>query len=97
MLRTFIWVLLALVFFAGACLGFFNADRVHFNYLVGSGEVRLIVLLILVFLFGAALSLLVCAAKFIGFSTELRGLRRRLRNAETELKNLRNLPPDAGP
>ena len=96
MLRIVLLVFLAIVFFIGACLSYFNAAPVHFNYLVGSTEVRLIVLLVAVLALAAIITLLLCSAKFIGLSSEIRGLRRQLRNAETELKNLRNLPPDSG-
>jgi len=96
MLRIFQMIALALVFFGGACLSYFNADRVHFNYLFGETDLRLIVLLVGAFVLAVLLTLLLCAAKYLGLSAEIRRLRRKLRDAETELKNLRNLPPDVG-
>jgi len=96
MLRILLLVLLLLVFLGGASLSYFNADPVHFNYLAGTAEVRLILLLISAFALAVVLTLLLCSAKFLAMTAELRGLRRRLRNTETELKNLRNLPPDSG-
>ncbi|MDB5986165.1 MAG: LapA family protein [Nevskia sp.] len=96
MLRILLLVLLSIVFLAGASLSYFNAHPVHFNYLVGSSEISLIVLLISAFALAVVLTLLLCSAKFVGLRAEIRGLRRQLRNTETELKNLRNLPPDSG-
>ncbi len=94
MLRILLLILLLLVFLAGASLSYFNAAPVHFNYLVGSADVRLIVLLVGAVALAVVLTLLLCLLKFFALRGEIRGLRRQLRNAETELKNLRNLPPD---
>ncbi len=92
MLRIVVVMVLAAVFIAGAALGYFNATPVSFNYLFGAVEVRLVVLILLTFVLAALLTLLLCAGRIWTLSGEARRLRRQLRDAETELKNLRNLP-----
>lgn len=92
MLRIVIVLLLVLVFVLGASLGYFNADRVSFHYVFGSVEVSVAVLVIVSFLSAAVLTLLLCALRMLALHREIRRLRKHLRDAETELKNLRNLP-----
>ena len=92
MLRLLIVLLLVLVFSLGASLGYFNAERVTFHYLVGSVEVRVAVLVAVSFVAAAMLTLLLCALRMLGLRREIRRLRKQVRDAETELKNLRNLP-----
>ena len=92
MLRIVVVMVLLLVFIAGAALGYFNATPVSFNYLFGAVQVRLVVLIVLTFVLAALFTLLLCAGRILGLSGEARRLRRQLRDAETELKNLRNLP-----
>lgn len=92
MLRIVVVMVLAAVFIAGAALGYFNATPVSFNYLFGAVEVRLVVLILFTFVLAALLTLLLCAGRIWSLSGEARRLRRQLRDAETELKNLRNLP-----
>ncbi|HWY24371.1 MAG TPA: LapA family protein [Nevskia sp.] len=92
MLRVLAIVLLLVVFIAGAALSYFNYSYVSFNYLFGSTEVRLVVLIVLTFVVASVLTLLLCAVRLFSLSGETRRLRRQLRDAETELKNLRNLP-----
>ncbi|MDR3418059.1 MAG: LapA family protein [Nevskia sp.] len=89
-------VVVATVFIVGAGLGYFNSAPVSFHYLFGTVDVRLAVLLVATFAVAALLTLLLCAFRMVGLSGEARRLRRRLRDAETELKNLRNLqlPPE---
>ncbi|HZR37771.1 MAG TPA: lipopolysaccharide assembly protein LapA domain-containing protein [Nevskia sp.] len=92
MLRLLAAVLLLAVFVAGAGLSYFNYDYVSFNYLFGTTQVRLVVLVVLTFVLAALLTLLLCSIRLFSLSGEARRLRRQLRDAETELKNLRNLP-----
>jgi uncharacterized integral membrane protein len=80
------------VFVAGAALGYFNSAPVSFDYLFGSTQLRLVSLIVGTLLIGALLMLVLCAARMLGLSRDLRRLRRQLRDAETELKNLRSLP-----
>jgi uncharacterized membrane protein YciS (DUF1049 family) len=97
MLRLIIVITLVLVFALGATLGFSNGDNVTFHYLFGSVDVRLAVLVLAAFVVGAVLSLLLSGLRMLGLLREMRRLRRQLRDAETELKNLRNLPLAAAP
>jgi uncharacterized membrane protein YciS (DUF1049 family) len=92
MLRILLILLVVVVFIAGAALGYFNATPVSFDYLFGSTQVRLVALIVGTFLIGALAMLILCATRMLGLSRDLRRLRRQLRDAETELKNLRNLP-----
>jgi len=95
-LRVVAAVLVVAVFVAGLALGYFNSAPVRFHYLFGAVEVRLAVLLAASFIAAALLTLLLCGVRMLTLSGEARRLRRRLRDAETELKNLRNLqlPPE---
>lgn len=92
MLRIVILLLLALVFVLGASLGYFNAEQVRFHYVFGSVEVSVAVLVITTFVIAALLTLLLCGLRMIGLHRDIRKLRKQVRDAETELKNLRNLP-----
>lgn len=96
MFRLLTVLLLALVFAIGASLGYFNAERVTFHYLFGAVEVRVAVLIVVSFLTAAALTLALCGIRILGLHRDLRRLRKQLRDAETELKNLRNLPASTG-
>jgi lipopolysaccharide assembly protein A len=92
MLRILVVLLVVAIFVAGAALGYFNSTPVAFDYLFGSTQLRLVSLIVGTFFVGALLMLVLCAARMLGLRRELRRLRRQLRDAETELKNLRNLP-----
>lgn len=92
MLRILIVLLLVLVFALGASLGYFNAGHVTFHYLTGSVEVSVAVLVGVTFVVAVLLTLLLCALRMLGLHREIRRLRKQVRDAETELKNLRNLP-----
>ncbi len=91
MLRIVILLLLLFVFVLGASLGYFNSERVSFHYLFGSADVSVAVLVIVSFLSAAILTLLLCGLRMLGLLQDIRRLRKQLRDAETELKNLRNL------
>jgi putative membrane protein len=91
-LRLLLWLVLILALVAGAALSYFNSGYVVFNYVFDSVEVRLVVLIVCTFVAAALLTLLLCAVRILGLSGEARRLRHQLRDAETELKNLRNLP-----
>lgn len=90
--RILILIVLMIVLSLGACVGYFNAQSVEFFYLVGSIKLPLIALIIGIFLIGVALTLLLCMGRIFGLKGQVRRLRRQLLDAETELKNLRNLP-----
>lgn len=92
MLRLVTVIILIVIFAAGATLGFTNGDTVRFHYLFGTVEVRIAVLVLIAFAAGAGLAVLLAGLRMLGLHREVRRLRRQLRDAETELKNLRNLP-----
>ncbi|MEQ1438175.1 lipopolysaccharide assembly protein LapA domain-containing protein [Fontimonas sp. SYSU GA230001] len=83
---------LILVLVLGAAIGYFNAQPVHFDYLVGVLELPLIAVLILAFCAGVVVALLVVGARLLSLRLELRRSARQLRELEIELRNLRNLP-----
>ena len=92
MLRLLGVILLAIVGTLGACIGFYNTTLVTFHYLFGVVQIRLILLLLAVFAVAVLLSALAYGIRLLSLRGELRRLRRQLRETETELKNLRNLP-----
>ena len=92
MLRILLIILILGFVFLGASVGYFNSEAVQFNYLAGTVELPLIALLVGVFLTAVILTLLICYARMLVLKAENRGLRKRLKAAENELKTLRELP-----
>lgn len=92
MLKTLGLLLLLLIFCVGVAVGYFNDTPVKFDYLVGSVDIQLVVLLLLVFAFAVVLTVILCGIRMLGQHAQIRRLRRQLRESETELKNLRSLP-----
>lgn len=91
-MRAFIVALVILALLLGAAIGFFNAQPVEFDYLAGEVQVPLIALLVGELIVVAALGLILFYGRLFGLKREIRGLRRQLDAAETELKSLRSLP-----
>ncbi len=85
-------ILVFLLFTLGIVVGHANNAEVQFDYLVGSVRLNQVSLLLFVFGFGVGLTLIACAGRLLALRSEVRRVRRRLVDAETELKNLRNLP-----
>ncbi len=89
-------LLSTLLLLAGFCLGaaisYFNWTRVTFDYLAGQAELPLIALLLAAFLSGMVVMGLLNLGRVWVLKRDGRKLRNRLGLAETELKNLRNLP-----
>jgi len=90
--RVLSLVILLLAMCFGALMAYYNQDAVQFRYLAGERQLPLFLLLFFSFLIGAILTLLMMAMRMFGLSAQIRQLRRQLRDTETELKNLRNLP-----
>lgn len=88
---------LTLVFGLGVVIGFYNTQTVVFDYLLGSVQLPLIALIAGEFIAVVLLTLLVASARILALKAETLRLRKSLNSAESELKNLRNLPvgPDA--
>lgn len=92
MLKNLGILLLILVFCLGAAISYSNADPVSFDYLLGTVQMRLMLLLLLVFALGVIITVLLCGFRMLTQRREIARLRKQLRGTETELKNLRNLP-----
>jgi uncharacterized integral membrane protein len=92
MLRFVVLGGLALFLVLGASIGYFNAQPVTFNYLAGQLEIPLIALIIGEFVIAVALTLLICFGRILGLKNEIRRLRKQVRDADAELKALRELP-----
>src|SRR5690349_11083966 len=90
--RWVIGALLVAAFCFGAALSYYNWTRVSFDYLGGTLELPLIALLLGGFVLGGVTVLLLNTVRIWGLKLETRSLQKRLRDAETELRNLRNLP-----
>lgn len=92
MLRVLLIVLVVVVLGLGASIGYFNAQTIRFDYLAGQVEMPLIALVVVEFLLVALLTVLVCFGRIFALKSEIRRLRRQLRDADAELKNLRDIP-----
>lgn len=86
-----IGVLLAVLVF-GVAIGFYNATPVTFDYLAGQIQLPLIALVLGEFAVVTLLTLLVCGTRILGLRSEIRRLRRQIKDAQAELQSLRNLP-----
>jgi uncharacterized integral membrane protein len=97
MSRAIVLAIVAIIFACGAAIGFYNVDRVHFNYLIGSVELPLIYLMLLELGFVTLIGLAVFAGRVWTLKLEIRGMRKRLAATEDELKNLRSLTGTPAP
>lgn len=75
MLRLTSWLLFGLLFIAGVIFTLYNSHTVHLHYVINTLEIRLAVLLLVVFLSGITLGILVS----IAWIAKLRYLNRTLR------------------
>ncbi|HET8882690.1 MAG TPA: LapA family protein [Solimonas sp.] len=92
MTRIVILVVLLVILVFGASVGYFNAQPVVFNYLFGTAEFPLIAVLIAAFSIGIVLTIAAVSGRLFTMRMELGRLRKQLREAEGELRTLRNLP-----
>lgn len=92
MIRALIIGAVFLVLALGIAIGLFNAQPVSFNYIAGSLQIPLIVLVMAEFFLVAAVTALLCWARIFGLKGEIRRIRRQLKDAQAELQSLRNLP-----
>lgn len=88
-MRAVLLILLLVMLVLGASVGYFNAQTVTLNYLIGQVELPLIAILIADFLFGVLLALLLVSARLLRARSEVSRLRRQLRDAESEMRSLR--------
>lgn len=92
MLKTLGLLLLIVIFVIGILIGYYNASPVLFDYLAGTVKIRLVVLLLIDFSVGVLLAILLCSGRLLSQRSQIRRLRRQLKESDTELKNLRSLP-----
>lgn len=83
---------LLIILVAGASIGYFNAQLIEFNYLFGTAQFPLIAVLIGAFSTGILLAIIAVTARLFSLRMEVGRLRKQLREAEGELRTLRNLP-----
>lgn len=85
-LIVFIALVLGLVF------GYLNYAPTSVQLLWGSVDAPLVVLLAIAFVAGLVIALLVCGLKIARLKARLSRSRRRLKDAEAEISNLRSMP-----
>lgn len=91
-MRIFKNILIGLVLLIGLVFAFFNAESVTVDYLFGELETPLVIVLLLDFVFGFAVAFLLFYGRILKQRADLAKQRRRLRDADDEIRNLRNLP-----
>lgn len=89
--------ILGLVFFIivillGISFAVLNAEEVKLNYYFGTTSLPLSLVTVIAFAIGAILGILVSLFLILRLKSQNAKLRRTIRNAEKEVKNLRNLP-----
>lgn len=92
MLRWIAIIFLLGVFAAALVLAYANSGTVTLNYLAGSAHVHLSSALLGAAIVGWLLGLLSGLAVLFRLKRETWRLRRTIRDAEAEIRNLRNLP-----
>ncbi|WP_028006396.1 LapA family protein [Solimonas flava] len=97
MSRLAVLIVLLVILVLGASIGYFNAQPVQFNYLFGATEFPLIAVLIAAFSAGILLAIAAVSSRLFSMRLELGRLRKQLREAEGELRTLRNLPVGTPP
>ena len=88
-LRNLLIILAALI---GVVFAYFNTDRIQVDYLLGQQDMPLVLALSVVLLIGLALGILIGLPYTLRTRSNLASTRRRLQQAEVEIKNLRNQP-----
>lgn len=83
-------VILALVL--GVAFGFFNYDLATVDLLWTTTEAPLVVLLAVAFVLGFVIALVICMARIARLRGQLSSSRRRLKDAQAEISNLRSMP-----
>lgn len=85
-------VLIILAALLGVVFAYFNTSRVQIDYLFGQQDMPLVLALALALMLGLALGLLLGLPYTLRTRSSLATTRRRLQQAEVEIKNLRNQP-----
>ncbi len=89
LLRT---ILILVAAFVGVVFAYFNTARVNIDFLFGEQEMPVVLALAGVLLVGLAIGVLLGLPYTMRTRSDLSVTRRRLQQAETEIKNLRNQP-----
>jgi len=76
----------------GAVFGYLNYASTSVNLLWGSVDAPLVVWLALAFVAGLVIAFVVLGLKIIKLRGKLSGSRRKLKDAEAEISNLRSMP-----
>lgn len=95
MLRALGILLLVVIFCLAAALGYFNLTQVQFDYLLGTAQLHLVVLVLIAFAFGVIIAVLLSAYRMLRQRGEIRRLKRRLRTTEAELHKLQVVPGES--
>ena len=90
--RLLVALLLIASFCLGAAISYYNWSAVTFHYLAGQVELPLIALLLGAFLLGIVVMWLLNLARLFMLSRDSRRQQRQIRELESELKSLRDLP-----
>lgn len=92
MLRMLRFVLVVLALLVGMLFALMNHESVTVDLLFDQFELPLVALLIINLLLGLALGIVVYLPRQLALRLELERTRKKLATAETEIRNLRNLP-----
>lgn len=84
--------LILLAILVGLVFGYFNTNPVSVDYLMGQASMPLVMALSISLVIGLCLGILISLPSLIRQRAETTSLRRKLQQAESEVKNLRNLP-----
>lgn len=76
----------------GLVFGYFNTNVVKVDYLFGQQDMPLVLALSIALIVGISVGILICIPTTLKLRTETTTIKRNLQQAETEVKNLRNLP-----
>jgi putative membrane protein len=91
-LKVFGFILFLVIVILGVTFAILNSSLVTVHYYVGIKQLPLSLLLVIAFVVGLIVSFLIVFIKIVRLRTELRRLKKQLRVAEKEIKNLRAIP-----
>lgn len=92
MLRLIRNLIIIIALFVGVVFGFLNYDSAPIDLLWTSIDAPLVLLLAVAFVVGLVLALIVFGLRVMKLRRRLSSVRRKLRNAEAEISNLRSMP-----
>lgn len=92
MRRLLGFVVILIVILFGLSFSLLNANRVDVDYYFGSVAAPLSLVLVAALIIGAVIGVLTTLGMLLGKQREVHRLRRRVRDSEKELSELRRLP-----